>query len=103
MPALEDREVFGREMSRIVRQVQAAGAATGPTRLTLHIRMLVTRDGDVAHASLSRRSSRSDVDREVLQFARRLRFHPARARGVPVDVWVEQPLQVDLPPPRRTP
>jgi TonB family protein len=80
-----------------LRRISARRSATpGPARVALNIKMLVTRDGEVAYAELSRRSSDVDVNRAVLEAARRLRFRPGRIEDVPVDVWVEQPVEVQV-------
>lgn len=88
------------ELTREVRRLSAAessrpGVAT--RRVTLHLTMLVTRDGEVAHAALKRPSMNSEVDRQLLVAARRLRFRPAVVDGAPADVWVELPVEMDLP------
>lgn len=84
------------EFHQDLRRISARRAATpgGPARVAVNIKMLVTRDGEVAYAELSRRSTDSDVDRAVLEAARRLRFRPAQIEDVPVDVWVEQAVEV---------
>lgn len=87
----------------LVRRLEAAGAEMAPAssesaaRFSMRLRMLVTRDGEVAYATLSRRSARGDVDRAVLEVAQDLRFRPAQVGGVPVDVWVEQPVELHVP------
>jgi TonB family protein len=63
----------------------------------MRVRMLVTRDGEVAYADLTRRSGRAGMDEEVLQAAQRLRFRPARVDEHPVEVWVEQPIVLGSP------
>lgn len=94
MPSLLNAQEFQQDLRRIsTRQTATPG---GPARVALTIKMLVTRDGEVAYAELARRSSNGDVDRAVLEAARRLRFRPAMIEDVPVDVWVEQAVQVQM-------
>lgn len=88
------------ELTREVRRLSAAessrpGRAT--RRVTLHLTLLVTREGDVAHAALKRSSMNSEIDRQLLVAARRLRFRPAVVDGAPADVWIELPVDMDLP------
>jgi TonB family protein len=95
-PVLLNENLLVRELRRITTSESPEGARP-VRRVTLHMRMLVTRDGEVAYASLRRPSIRRDVDRELLQLARRLRFSPAKIEDVPIDVWVEQPMELDMP------
>ena len=90
MPAVENFHWFGRELGRILDAEQTPLSAIVHARI--HVRMLVSRDGDVVFAMLSRRGPRPNVDGAVLRAARGLRFRPATVGGVPVDVWVEQPV-----------
>jgi TonB family protein len=99
LPALLNREQFVREMQRL--SLIAAAYAGTRSQLRVDVRMLVTREGEVAYAAVSRSSSMSALDREVLAVAEGLRFHPAAVDDVPVDVWVEQPVVVEIPDARR--
>lgn len=92
MPALADPRQFSRELGEATRGIRPEPGA-GP-RFQLSIRMLVTRDGEVAYAELSRPTARGEIDRAVLQVAQRLRFVPADVDGVRYDVWVEQPVTI---------
>lgn len=94
-PALLDPDRFARDL-QIVGRVAASYAGTR-SQLRVDVRMLVTREGEVAYAEVSRSSSMSALDREVLALAEGLRFHPAAVDDVPVDVWVEQPVLVQIP------
>jgi TonB family protein len=85
-------------------QRDMAGIAMGQTvvspltrQITMRVRMLVTRDGEVAYAELVRRSGRAGMDQEVVEAAQRLRFRPARVDEHPVEVWVEQPIVLGPP------
>lgn len=101
-PVLLEPDRLVRALTRIV-----ADSSSFPSRrpgdemrpVTLHLVMLVTHDGYVAHAELKRPSRHRDLDRELLQVARRLRFRPATIEDVPMDVWVEQPVEVLVPRP----
>jgi TonB family protein len=94
MPSLLNAQEFQQDLRRIsARRTTTPG---GPARVALTIKMLVTRDGEVAYAELARRSADGDVDRAVLEAARRLRFRPAMIEDVPVDVWVEQAVEVQV-------
>lgn len=92
MPRVLNVQQFQEDLRRI--SARRSATPGGPARVALSVKMLVTRDGEVAYAELSRRSADGDVDRAVLEAARRLRFHPAQIEDVPVDVWVEQAVQV---------
>jgi TonB family protein len=94
MPSLLNVQEFQQDLRRI--SARRTATPGGPARVALNIKMLVTRDGEVAYAELGRRSSDGDVDRAVLEAARRLRFRPAMIVNVPVDVWVEQAVEVQV-------
>jgi TonB family protein len=96
MPVLLNPEAFRRDLRRISTSSSTPGGGTGRT-VTLHVKMLVTREGEVAYAELERPSTHRDVNRELLQVMRRLRFTPASIQNVPMDVWVEQSVEVDVP------
>lgn len=66
-------------------------------RVAVQVRMLVTRDGEVAYASLSRRGPTGTIDAAILRAARGLRFVPATWEGVPSDQWVELPVRMEVP------
>jgi TonB family protein len=95
MPSLLDPQLFTTRLWEITHRLPPVSQESA-ARLSARVRMLVTRDGEVVYATLVRRSSRGDVDREVLELVRELRFAPARVNDVPVDVWVEQPVEVRL-------
>lgn len=91
MPSVQNPQALARALDRISR---SADPLNRTPLVTVQIRMLVTRDGEVAHAELVRNTTHPDVDRALLDAARALRFRPARVGNVPVDVWVEQPVEV---------
>lgn len=101
-PVLLDPDQMVRALTRII-----ADSSSFPSRrpgsemrpATLHLVMLVTQDGYVAHAELKRSTRHRNLERELLQVARRLRFRPATIENVPMDVWVEQPVGVLVPEP----
>jgi TonB family protein len=88
LPRLANPEWFGRELQRIVQ----GESESGGTPRTAHLRLLVTYEGEVAYVDVLRGSGRPGLDRAVVQAARRLRYEPASVQGVPVDIWVEQPV-----------
>lgn len=96
MPVVLNGAQFSRDLQREAGRLPPEPMG-GRGRLTVHVKMLVTRDGEVAYATVSRRSTRSDVDRRVRELAERLRFTPAHVDGVTVDVWVEQPVEIVIP------
>jgi hypothetical protein len=57
------------------------------------MRLLLSREGEVVFGVVTRRGPGSATERAILQAARDLRFRPATVGGVPVDVWVEQPIE----------
>ncbi|HEU4881786.1 MAG TPA: energy transducer TonB [Longimicrobium sp.] len=95
MPAVRNVEALRNGVYRIIRGIGPVPGGS-PTRMSPQVRMLVTRDGEVAYAYLARRSARPDVDREVLELVRRLRFDPALSGTVRVDTWVVQPLVFEV-------
>ncbi|HEU4884625.1 MAG TPA: TonB family protein [Longimicrobium sp.] len=95
MPRVLNGAEFQGEMTRIVMNQAVVSPLT--RQITMRVRMLVTRDGEVAYADLTRRSGRVGMDEEVLQAAQRLRFRPARVDEHPVEVWVEQPIVLATP------
>jgi TonB family protein len=94
MPRVLNAADFQQEMTRIA-MAQTLSPLT--RQLSMRVRMLVTRDGEVAYADLTRRSGRATMDEEVLRAAQRLRFRPARVDEHNVEVWVEQPIVLGSP------
>jgi TonB family protein len=69
---------------------------------TVYLRFRVLDTGDVDPESVRvSRGSDPRFERAAAEVARRLRFVPAQLRGRPVRVWVELPLQFEIPSPRR--
>ena len=104
LPRPTDLSQFVQEITRASQSQPPLPAGSNPNT-TLQVRMLVSREGEVAHARLSRRTHQPSLDAAILAAARRLRFVPASVGGAPVDVWVEQPvhLQVEVEPRRSRP
>lgn len=94
-PRQGDLSQFVQEITRASRGQPPLPAGSNPNP-TLTVRMLVSREGDIAHARLSRRTHEPSLDAAILAAARRLRFVPATVAGVPVDVWVEQPVNLQV-------
>lgn len=86
MPAPLNGAAFSRELSRIFRDSRPVSA-----REQMSVRMLVSREGEVIFATVSRRGP-GGTNQAVVEAARQLRFRPATVGGVPVDFWVEQPI-----------
>jgi TonB family protein len=89
-PGVENSAWFARELGRVVSADRPPAGQMGGARATLT--MLVSREGNVVFATLSRTSPRPGVNQGILDAACGLRFRPATLGGVPVDVWVEQPV-----------
>jgi TonB family protein len=96
LPRLVDTRQFTEEVARIAERAMPLSPGSDP-RVQVHVRMLVSRDGEVAYATVSRRGNLGSLDRQVLDAARRLRFVPASVGGMAVDVWVEQPVVLEVP------
>lgn len=56
------------------------------------MRLLISLEGRVVFGVVTRRDIGGGMERQVLRAAHDLRFRPATLGGVPVDVWVEQPI-----------
>lgn len=96
MPVLLTAREFAADLARISSR-RSSDPLNRARLVTVEVRMLVTRDGEVAHAELVRGTTRGDVDRAVLEAARRMRFRPADVEsGEKVDVWVQQPVEVQI-------
>lgn len=91
VPAVENVNWFARELTQLLNRERTPGSAMAGARIV--VRMLVSREGRVVFATLARPSPRPGLNDGVLRIARDLRFRPATADGVPVDVWVEQPVE----------
>jgi TonB family protein len=63
-----------------------------PPSLTLSL--LVSRDGEVVHAAVTRRSGNDRFDEAIRAAMTRMRFTPATLGGTPVDVLLELPISV---------
>jgi TonB family protein len=82
------------EMAPVLRDLTIAGRRAFPDRGPAMLRMVLTREGEVASAQLV--SSRSTVQLEegVLEIARRVRYRPAALDQVPVDVVLFVPIRL---------
>ena len=92
-PRLRNAEQLRRDLMDFV-QRESQFFNPNRSRETVNLLMLVDRRGEVVFATLSRRGMEPLVDRALLQMLRRQSFDPATAGGVPIDVWVELPLQM---------
>jgi TonB family protein len=82
------------EMTSVLRDLTIAGRRAFPDRGPAMLRMVLTREGEVASAQLV--SSRSTVQLEegVLEIARRVRYRPATLDQVPVDIVLFVPIRL---------
>lgn len=71
----------------------AARQRAGRSR-SAHVSALIAQNGQVVYAELARSSGSAEVDQFAQQMFARMQFLPAMVNGVPVDVWIEQPVQV---------
>lgn len=95
-PALLSAREFAADLQRISRR-RSSDPVNGTRLVVVNVRMLVTREGTVAHAEVARRTTSADVERAVLEAVQRMRFRPAMLQsGEPVDAWVEQPIEVQV-------
>jgi TonB family protein len=94
VPRVANVDRFRREIQDIERREPPVPGVM--PRTTVHVRMLVSRDGEVAFATVTRRSGNPAVERRVLEATGALRFQPATVNGTPMDVWVELPVQLEL-------
>jgi hypothetical protein len=78
------------EMPSVFRDLTIAGRRAFPDRGPAMLRMVLTREAEVASAQLVSERSTVQLEEGVLEIARRLRYRPAALDGVPVDVvlWV---------------
>jgi hypothetical protein len=78
------------EMRSVFRDLAIAGRRAFPDRGPAMLRMVLTREAEVASAQLVSRRSTVQLEEGVLEIARRVRYRPAALDGVPVDVvlWV---------------
>lgn len=80
------------EVRRMIEDFAQQGPSASPRPAM--VRALVARDGEVVFVELSRSSGNVRVDDFALELFDRMRFAPASIDGVPVDVWVQQPVEV---------
>lgn len=64
--------------------------------LKLDVMVHVLRDGTVGDAGLNRSSGIPEWDSLLIQSIRQWRFTAARRNGVPVDLWIRQPVAVQI-------
>lgn len=101
-PDLAELPALRRDLAILASREDPLPTGSNP-RVVIHVRMLVSREGSVAYAELSRRGYRPSLNTGVLRLAREQRFVPATVAGVPVDVWVELPFHLVMPVARRDP
>jgi TonB family protein len=87
LPQLVNREAFGRMLAR---EYPAALRDAGEQG-TVQVRFRIEVDGTVSHVTILQ-STRPEFVEPTLRSIQMMRFAPARIRGRPVRVWVEQPI-----------
>lgn len=97
VPELDNRKEITRLLSDFASQNRdlLAGRVAPPTT---RMKMLVSREGEVAYAEIDRSSGQSRMDLYAAQVVRQMRFRPAAVNGRPVDVWVVLPLSIAMAP-----
>ncbi|HEX7239431.1 MAG TPA: TonB family protein [Longimicrobiaceae bacterium] len=95
-PDIADRKAVSDQLTAFARQELAPGRPSSGS-LTNHVRMLVTREGEVADVELARSSGSVRFDSYVLAIASGFRFRPGVSGGTPVDVLVTLPITAVLP------
>lgn len=93
LSVVRNPQALTRALERFVRR-RASDPASPPLFVTVQLRMLVTREGEVAYAYISRGTAPADVNSAIVEAARQLRFRPASIGSVPVDIWVELPVDM---------
>ncbi|HEX8697172.1 MAG TPA: hypothetical protein VF746_32430 [Longimicrobium sp.] len=95
-PGLANRTAIARLIGRYALTLPPTG-----NRETTHLKMLLTRDGEIAYAEVDRPSREPRLDAYLLSLVPRMEFTPAAVDGKTVDVWVTLPLTVVAPDPPR--
>ena len=95
-PRVLNVAVFRDELARIAQMERPLPAGTEP-RVRMRLRMLVSREGEVVYAVVSRRGAVGRLDDEVVRAARVLRFAPAMLGDTAMDVWAELPVNFYMP------
>jgi TonB-like protein len=62
------------------------------------VKMLLTREGEVAYAMLDRESHDDRLDDFALELVPKMLFTPASVEGKLVDVWITLPINLQVPP-----
>ena len=83
-----------REMPSVFRDLTIAGRRAFPDRGPAMLRMVITREAEVARAQLVSSRSAVQLEEGVLEIARRLRYRPATLDQVPVDIILMVPIRL---------
>jgi TonB family protein len=97
VPLLDNREEINRLLTEFSGENEELLRAQ-PSRLTTRVRMLLTREGEVAYSLVDASSGQRSVDLYALQLTRRMRFRPASVNGQAVDLWIMLPLTMAAAP-----
>ncbi|MFL5381669.1 MAG: hypothetical protein ACJ8GN_04030 [Longimicrobiaceae bacterium] len=82
------------EMPSVLRDLAIAGRRVFPHRGSAMLRIVITRDAEVASAQLLSPRSTVQLEEGVLEIARRLRFSAGTLDGVPVDIVLLIPVSL---------
>ncbi|MFL5381667.1 MAG: hypothetical protein ACJ8GN_04015 [Longimicrobiaceae bacterium] len=88
------RLLNGGEMPSVLRDLTIAGRRAFPDRESAMLRIVITRDAEVASAQMVSPRSTVQLEEGVLEIARRLRFSAATLDGVPVDIVMMVPVSL---------
>jgi TonB family protein len=100
MPRLRNAPMFIGEVQRIARRHVRSFPVLRGEGLQAMVRLRVLPDGrpDRESVQVTRSTGSRLLDEELVRAAAVMRFTPARIEGIPVRVWVVQPVHLWLPP-----
>lgn len=96
VPMLENRD----EINQLITEFSGQNpdlTRSQASRPTTRVRMLLTREGEVAYSLVDASSGHRSMDLYALELTRRMRFRPASVNGQAVDLWIMLPLTMGAP------
>jgi hypothetical protein len=100
VPGLENRAAIARLISEHARNNPSLSWPAG-NRETTRLKMLLTRDAEIAYVEVDRSSGDPRLDAYFVSLVPRMEFTPAAVDGRTVDVWVTLPMTLVTPEPPR--
>lgn len=100
-PVLANREdvaaMLRKAGGRIVRFMEEAGDRSRAPRRNLLLDVIVGADGAVMSVTMARASGNPYLNAQAMGIGREMEYEPGTMNGVPVAMWIRQPVTLNIP------